>query len=55
MSEPDKAATRKIALEVIADYRDRGCPEPEAIAPEPLAEMNSGWRVSRCRQSTCRC
>ena len=26
MSEEDKAAVRKIALEVIADYRDRGCP-----------------------------
>src|ERR1700687_5154081 len=31
MSEEDKAAARKIALEVIADYRDRGCPEPEPI------------------------
>ena len=31
MSEEDKAAVRKIALEVIADYRDRGCPEPEPI------------------------
>ena len=32
MSEEDKAAVRKIALEVIADYRDRGCPEPEPIS-----------------------
>src|SRR3954449_2759621 len=33
MSEEDKAAVRKIALEIIADYRDRGCPEPEPIGP----------------------
>ena len=32
MSEEDKAAVRKIALEVIADYRDRGCPEPDPSA-----------------------
>ena len=36
MSEEDKAAVRKIALEVIADYRDRGCPEPEPIGAELL-------------------
>ena len=36
MSEEDKAAVRKIALEVIADYRDRGCPEPEPISAELL-------------------
>ena len=36
MSEPDKAAARKLALEVIADYRDRGCPEPEPVGPELL-------------------
>ena len=39
MSEEDKAAVRKIALEVIADYRDRGCPEPEPIGAELLQEM----------------
>jgi 4-hydroxyacetophenone monooxygenase len=39
MSEEDKAAVRKIALEVIADYRDRGCPEPEPIGQELLQEM----------------
>ncbi len=44
MSEDDKAAARKIALEVIADYRDRGCPEPEPIGPELLREMMQ-WLV----------
>ncbi len=44
MSEEDKAAVRKIALEVIADYRDRGCPEPEPIGPELLKEMME-WLV----------
>ena len=44
MSEEDKAAARKVALEVIADYRDRGCPEPEPIGPELLQEMMQ-WLV----------
>ena len=44
MSEEDKAAVRKIALEVIADYRDRGCPEPEPISAELLHEMMK-WLV----------
>ncbi|AGB23666.1 putative flavoprotein involved in K+ transport [Mycobacterium sp. JS623] len=44
MSEEDKAAVRKIALEVIASYRDRGCPEPEPIGPELLREMMQ-WLV----------
>jgi 4-hydroxyacetophenone monooxygenase len=44
MSEEDKAAVRKIALEVIADYRDRGCPQPEPIGPELLQEMMQ-WLV----------
>jgi 4-hydroxyacetophenone monooxygenase len=44
MSEEDKAAVRKIALEVIADYRDRGCPEPQPIGPELLQEMMQ-WLV----------
>src|ERR1700752_3338019 len=44
MSEEDKAAVRKIALEVIADYRDRGCPEPEPIGQELLQEMMQ-WLV----------
>ena len=44
MSEEDKAAVRKIALEVIADYRDRGCPEPEPVTAELLHEMMQ-WLV----------
>jgi 4-hydroxyacetophenone monooxygenase len=44
MSEEDRAAVRKIALEVIADYRDRGCPEPEPIGAELLHEMMQ-WLV----------
>jgi 4-hydroxyacetophenone monooxygenase len=44
MSEEDKATVRKIALEVIADYRDRGCPDPEPIGPELLQEMMQ-WLV----------
>lgn len=44
MSEEAKAAARKIALEVIADYRDRGCPEPDPVGPELLKEMME-WLV----------
>ncbi len=44
MSEEDKAAVRKIALEVIADYRDRGCPEPEPVSGDLLKEMME-WLV----------
>ncbi|MDT5098862.1 MAG: 4-hydroxyacetophenone monooxygenase [Mycobacterium sp.] len=44
MSEEDKAAVRKIALEVIADYRDRGCPEREPIGADLLHEMMQ-WLV----------
>ncbi|HKH50339.1 MAG TPA: NAD(P)-binding protein, partial [Mycobacterium sp.] len=44
MSEEDKTAVRKIAIEVIADYRDRGCPEPEPIGTELLQEMMQ-WLV----------
>lgn len=39
MSDEDKTTVRTIALEVIADYRDRGCPEPESINGELLKEM----------------
>ena len=39
MSEEDKAAARQLALEVIKDYRDRGCPEPEPVSPELLKRM----------------
>ena len=44
MSEEDKAAARTLALTVIADYRDRGCPEPEPIGGELLKEMME-WLV----------
>ncbi|OBJ41233.1 4-hydroxyacetophenone monooxygenase [Mycolicibacterium mucogenicum] len=44
MSEDDKAAVRTLALRVIADYRDRGCPEPEPIGAELLKEMME-WLV----------
>jgi 4-hydroxyacetophenone monooxygenase len=44
MSEEDKDAARTLALEVIRDYRERGCPEPEPIAPELLHEMMT-WLV----------
>ena len=39
MSEEDKAAVRVKAIEVIKDYRDRGCPEPEPVSPELLKKM----------------
>ena len=44
MSEEDKADARKIALDVIADYRDRGCPDPGPISAELLHEMMD-WLV----------
>src|ERR1700751_440759 len=39
MSEEDKARARDEALSVITDYRDRGCPAPEALSPELIREM----------------
>ena len=39
MSEEDKARAREIALPVIADYRDRGCPVPAPLPPELVREM----------------
>lgn len=44
MSEDDKAAARELALGVIRDYRDRGCPEPDPIGPDLLKEMME-WLV----------
>ena len=44
MSEEDKSEARALALEVIRDYRDRGCPEPEPISSELLHEMMT-WLV----------
>ena len=44
MTEEDKAEARALALEVIRDYRDRGCPEPEPVSAELLHEMMT-WLV----------
>jgi 4-hydroxyacetophenone monooxygenase len=44
MTEEDKAEVRALALEIIRDYRDRGCPEPEPIPAELLHEMMT-WLV----------
>ena len=39
MTEEDKAEVRALALDVIRDYRDRGCPEPAPISAELMHEM----------------
>jgi 4-hydroxyacetophenone monooxygenase len=39
MTEEDKAEVRALALDVIRDYRDRGCPQPGPVSPELLHEM----------------
>ncbi|MCU1601303.1 MAG: putative flavoprotein involved in transport [Frankiales bacterium] len=39
MSEEDKAAVRAQAVEIIKDYRDRGCPEPAPVGPALLKKM----------------
>ena len=44
MTEEDKDEARALALEVIRDYRDRGCPEPEPVSAELLHEMMT-WLV----------
>lgn len=44
MSEEDKSAARDLALGIIADYRDRGCPEPEPVGADLLKEMME-WLV----------
>jgi len=44
MSEQDKDEVRRLALDVIRDYRDRGCPEPEPVSPDLLHEMMT-WLV----------
>ena len=45
MSEDDKAAARALALDIISDYRDRGCPEPDPIDP-PLLYRMMNWIVA---------
>jgi len=44
MSEDDKAAARRLAYEIIIDYRDRGCPEPEPVDAVQLKRMMD-WLV----------
>jgi len=44
MTEEDKAEARALALEVIRDYREQGCPEPDPVSPELLHEMMT-WLV----------
>jgi 4-hydroxyacetophenone monooxygenase len=44
MSEEDKQAVRDLALPVICEYRDRGCPEPAPLPPELVLEMME-WLV----------
>ena len=55
MTEEDKAEARALALDIIRDYRDRGCPEPAPISAELLHEMMAGWSARRCPTSTSRC
>ncbi len=44
MSEPDKAEVRRIALDVIAEFRDAGCVLPPPPSPALVREMMS-WLV----------
>lgn len=39
LSEHDKAAARELAFDVIRDYRDRGCPEPDPVDPALVKRM----------------
>jgi len=39
MSEEDQAAARELALGIITDWRDRGCPEPDPVDPMLLKRM----------------
>ena len=48
MSEEDKARARSEALSVIAEYRDRGCPEPAAAEPR-THQGNDGLGGVRAR------
>ena len=45
MSEEDKAAARTMALDIIRDYRGRGCPESAPIDPIQLKKMMT-WLVA---------
>lgn len=50
MSEEDKAAVRALALPIIADYRDRGCPERGWRLPESIRTIRT--RSARSARST---
>lgn len=39
MSDDDKATARKLALDIIRDYRDRSCPEPAPVDAAQLKRM----------------
>ncbi|MCG5434056.1 NAD(P)/FAD-dependent oxidoreductase [Mycobacterium sp. MYCO198283] len=39
MSAEDKARARSVALDVLTDYRDRGCPEPAPLPPDVIRQM----------------
>lgn len=39
MADDDKARARAEALQVIVDYRDRGCPQPDPLPAELVKEM----------------
>ena len=39
MSEEDKDKARALALSIIGDYRERGCPEPKPVDPVMLKQM----------------
>lgn len=44
MSDEDKAAARALALDIIGDYRMRGCPEPAPVDAAQLKRMMD-WLV----------
>ncbi len=44
MSEEDQAAARAFALDVVRDWRDRGCPEPEPLDRDLIHRMMD-WLV----------
>jgi 4-hydroxyacetophenone monooxygenase len=43
-SEEQSAQVRELAVGIVADWRDRGCPEPEPVSAELLHEMMN-WLV----------
>ena len=44
MSEEDKAEVRELALDIIREYRDAGCPDPRPLKPDEINEMMT-WLV----------